>query len=534
MAEYETGYEDEKFEHVVSESFHCIICTNVFKDPVMCSQNEHVFCRGCITQHLGNYPTCPTCMEPLTLETLNQAPRSLRNLLAELRIRCDFFERGCGKFIELGRLEIHAKDCGFAPAVCPNVECQLVVNKQDLARHEAGGCELRGVFQGIKQDMDEVKINLAFLNEKLAAHEKTMDRNDRNLKAMEENLAAKVEGIQRQLNKQEVNSGNVQRDIIKMKDSLREITKQLGRMMQPSLLHEAVVEQEPRVVISGGHDNDSALNSVEMFKLSAETWTQLQPMRESSGEVSSVVYNDQIFAVRGTCMENLPIDGVHDVESIAWETRVSKLAIDLDGRCSVVCRGRLIVIGGYNMEENTCSDSIMEISLVPPFGIKRLATMPQKRCYHGVAVFDRKILIVGGSKNGWNYSPISNVVMYDIEKNKFQELAPLPYPVSEMATVKWGEDNVIVMGGLDSNAEPLNSVLLYNVRTQKSHVLPDMKCKRYGCAGAVMGDTVIVMGGKDVNYDSLKSVECFRFSQYAWKNLPEMHEARCWASAVVC
>jgi hypothetical protein len=27
-------YEDERFEDVVSENFHCVICTNVLKDPV--------------------------------------------------------------------------------------------------------------------------------------------------------------------------------------------------------------------------------------------------------------------------------------------------------------------------------------------------------------------------------------------------------------------------------------------------------------------------------------------------------------------
>ncbi len=36
--------------------------------------------------------------------------------------------------------------------------------------------------------------------------------------------------------------------------------------------------------------------------------------------------------------------------------------------------------------------------------------------------------------------------MYDIKKNKCEELAPLPYPVLNMATVKWA-DNVIVIGG---------------------------------------------------------------------------------------
>ena len=139
---YDTGYEDELFQYPVGPSLHCCICTNVIKDPVMC-HNEHIFCRACITRHLMNYHTCPTCMQPLTVETLRQAPRGIRNLLSELQIRCEFFNRGCGKFVQLGDLERHVADCGFAPAVCSNAGCQLEVNKHDLLHHETAVCELR-------------------------------------------------------------------------------------------------------------------------------------------------------------------------------------------------------------------------------------------------------------------------------------------------------------------------------------------------------------------------------------------------------
>jgi hypothetical protein len=103
-----------------------------------------------------------------------------------------------------------------------------------------------------------------------------------------------------------------------------------------------------------------------------------------------------------------------------------------------------------------------------------------------------------------------------------------------MATVKRGDDNVIIVGGADSNEEPLNKVLLYNIKTQKSCMLPDMKYKRRGCVAAVVRDAVIVMGGMDERGNCLKSVECFQFDRYSWQELPEMREARYWATAVVC
>ena len=570
MASYVTGYDDERFEQVISQSFHCIICTNVFKDPIMCRHNEHLFCRACITKHLMNSQTCPTCMEPLTVDTLTQAPRGVRNILDELKIRCEFFDRGCAKFVELGDLERHVTDCGFAPVVCSNAGCQLEVNKQDLIHHETAVCELRRVqchnCNELSQEMDAMEVNLAAINEKLDRNEKKLDRNERkmsetvqrietNWKAVEQNLVAKVDLVQEQLNKQEVSDRHVQGDIVEMKKSLIVITNQLERMTQQAS-HEVEAEQEemkkgiadademdrePKVVIAGGYNRGRNLNSVEMFSLSTRTWTPLQPMKECRSRASSVVYNNQVVVTGGLgnngsikSMERLSTNAVQADQSITWEKLTAELHGLLMGHCSVVNNGRLIVIGGYDVDKCAYSDSITEVSLVPPYTTKLLATMPQTRCYHGVAIFGDKIVIVGGREHPYSQEALKSVVMYDITMNECKELAPLPYPVEDMATVKWGDDNVMIMGGADSNDKPFNKILIYNIKTQKSHMLPDMKYKRRGCVAVVVKDTAIVMGGRDERYNSLKTVESFNFDHYSWNELPEMHNATVHATAVVC
>ena len=552
----DTGYEDELFQYPVGPSLHCCICTNVIKDPVMC-HNEHIFCRACITTHLMNSHTCPTCMQPLTVETLRQAPRGIRNLLSELQIRCKFFDRGCGKFVQLGDLERHVADCGFAPAVCSIEGCQLEVNKQDLLHHETAVCELRRVkchsCNDIRREMDTVKVNLAAMNVKLDRNEKDFNKidenfkgNEQNVKAIERNLVAKVELIQAQLNKQEETNGQLKADNIEMKKSLNEIIKQLERMTQqisPEVQTEEMkkgiaegggMDREPKVVVAGGKGLKAG-NSVETFSLTTKTWTPLQPMKNPRSEPSSVVYNNQIVVTGGSSksMEKITLNAVQVDRSIQWENILAELPGPLAGHRSVVYNGRLIVIGGFDSDKAAYSDRITEISLVPPYTSKLLATMPQRRYHHGVAIFGDKILIVGGRTNPRKNAVLRSVLMYDITKNTFQELAPLPYPVYQMATVKWGDDNVMIMGGLDSSLQALNKVLMYNIKTQKSHELPDMKYKRQGCVAAVVRDTVIVVGGHDGKY-YLNVVEGFRFDRNSWEEFPPMHEARCWATAVVC
>ena len=352
-----------------------------------------------------NSHTCPTCMQPLTVETLRQAPRGVRNMLAELKIRCEFFDRGCGKFVQLGDLERHVADCGFAPAVCSNEGCQLEVNKQDLLHHETAVCELRRVkchsCNDIRREMDTVKAKLDRNEKDLRGIE---ERVKNNVKAVEKNVVAKVELVQQQLNKQEESNRRLEADNMEMKKSLNEIMKQLERMTQTS--HEVQGEQmkkgiaeaasgiEPKVVIAGG----SRLNSVEMFSLATKTWTPLQPMNKGRQETSSVVYNHQIIVTGGAdnSMDKLSVNAVHVDQSQPWENVPAVLPGRLFGHCSVLYNGRLIIIGGFDTDTRTYSYSITQISLVPPYTRELLATMPQRKSYHGVSIFGDKILIVGG------------------------------------------------------------------------------------------------------------------------------------------
>ncbi|XP_028407075.1 influenza virus NS1A-binding protein-like isoform X3 [Dendronephthya gigantea] len=545
MASYSIGYDDERFEQIVSQTLHCIICTNVIKDPVMCRHNEHVFCRGCITRHLMNSQTCPTCMEPLTVDTL-KVPRTIANLLFELKISCEFFNRGCAKFVEMGDLEKHVAECGFAPAFCSNEGCGMEVNKQDLLHHETAVCEQRIVkchsCTDIRREMDVVKVNMAAIKKKV-------DENYVNGKE----VVAKVELVQGKLNKQEESNRRLEADNVEMKKRLDEITKQLERMSQQILREvqdehikkgtaEAVGKDTERMVVVAGGRNNRALNSVEMFNPATATWSLLQPMNECRQSPSSVIYNNQLLVTGGftghgwsRSMEKLSMNDIQDDHIIPWKYFPAELPMSLEGHCTVVHNRRLIVIGGLDAKVYAAHlNKISEIPLVPPYNPKLLTVMPQSRYYPGVAMFGEQIIIVGGRKNSSHTAVLQSVVMYDITKNECQELAPLPYPVSDMATVKWGSDSVIIMGGANSEGKALSKVLMYNIKTQKSRMLPNMKYKREGCVAAVVKDTVFVMGGQDERGNALKYVESFRFDRYSWGDLPDMHHARGCATAVAC
>jgi hypothetical protein len=284
------------------------------------------------------------------------------------------------------------------------------------------------------------------------------------------------------------------------------------------------------IIVAGGFGTDS----VEMFNWRQRTWSPLQSLPKEREAATSFVYNNHVTIAGGFCsgrvddIIRMNINPNPDL-SMHWSNCPVKLPAKLANHSSVLYNDHLIVTGGYN--ENAVSDCIHEVQLVPPYTTKTLSRMPEPRQDHSTQLFDDNLLIVGGRTSDRDQDSLSSVVLYDIKKNECKQLAPLLYEVCQMATVRWG-DNIVVVGGLDKHDKTLDTVIIYNVKTEQNHLLPPMRCKRWGCAAVVIGNNIVVLGGSS-GYVAVKSVESFNFESYTWQELPEMSQARWCHTAVV-
>ena len=95
----------------------------------------------------------------------------------------------------------------------------------------------------------------------------------------------------------------------------------------------------------------------------------------------------------------------------------------------------LMVTGGH--DGNATSYKIHEVQVVPPYTVKTLSRMPEPRQRHCTEIFEDGLVIIGGTKTGRYRDNLSSVVLYDIKNNVCKQLAPLPYEVSDKATVRW-------------------------------------------------------------------------------------------------
>ena len=252
-------------------------------------------------------------------------------------------------------------------------------------------------------------------------------------------------------------------------------------------------------------------------------------MKTCRANASSVVYNGQVLVTGGTSGDSNVLSSIEQYSCNTnpfvppcWSNFPVNLPRALKEHRTVLYNDRVIVLGGCDN-----FDMIYEIQLHFPFNTKVLAKLPSPipmtGC--GVVLVNDKILIFGGLDG--RYSATAKVTMYDITKNEFQELAPLPYEVCNMATVRY-EENVILAGGLSRFflRDIRNTVVSYNIETQESSMLPPMKRKRSECCAVVDGNSLVVMGGRDMGGTVLDSVEAFDFKTSKWRNLRSMKVER--------
>ena len=474
------GYDDSRFEKAVDDHFHCSICYNVLKEPMMCRNNEHLFCRDCITEHLNvNSHTCPECNEDLTVETLRRA-RVVSNVLSGLKIKCDYSHRGFQEYIRLEELDSHVENCGFAPVKCSNEECEMIVNKLEIIHHESTVCEYRKVkchnCVKIEQDVEEMK-------------EKMED----------------VKGL-----------------MVQMFEKLRFLENTIQISSSVNYASNAFMED---ILIAGGWDSDDKkLKSVERFSWKKNVWERVSSMNVGRKGATSFLYENQIFVAGGFDSPAIEVSNLNQ-HLLQWNISEAALPFSCSRLRSVVYQNRSVLFCTCSM-----SDYVTELCLTPPYTCKPLCKMPEpQRKLYTVVAFKHKILIFGGEsvKDG---HLLKDALEFDLGTKLFKVMPSLPVAVSQMAGVRWGDQAVLIGGCVDDSRS--KQVLMYDSKTGHTIELPPMLEKRNGCAAVITGNTIVVMGGRGES-GRVKSVEAFILGGYSWRYLPAMNDVRSAGTATV-
>ena len=487
-AEDKYGHDDGRFERAIDAHFHCSICYNVLKEPMMCINNEHIFCRCCITEHLTvNSHTCPECKQELTVETLRRAPRLVTNYLSELKINCDYSDRGCHEYIRLEELASHVVNCGFAPVTCSNEHCGMVVNKRELIHHKSTVCEYRKVMchscQTLEQDVKDLREKLKDIPE-------------------------------------------IKKDVDQIKELMVQMFEKLSLLentiqISSAISHASNATLKIAIIIAGGYDSRAKpTKSVERFSWKSNVWERMSSMHVGRIGAISFVHENQLFVAGGCDNDVIEVLNLNEGQ-LEWNKSAIKLPQNCQLLRSVVYQNRAVLFCACD-----ASDDIVELNLNEPCTSKRLCSIPETARNYTVVAFGYKVLIFGGL----NDRLLDRVLAFDVRTNEFKVMPSLPSAVEHAAAVRWG-DQAVLIGGANEDGTT-NKVFMYDSNTGNTIELPSMLEERIGCAAVITGNTIVVMGGRGKS-SRLKSVEAFTLGGYSWRNLPAMNVVRSGATASV-
>ena len=551
-SKYSLGYDDERFESIVDSNFHCLICYNVLKDPVMCRNNQHYFCRGCITEHLRrNGHTCPTCADELTVETLAEVPRIVKNYLNERKIRCDHYDRGCRELVQLQNLQRHVAECGFSPVVCQNQGCGETISKRDRTYHESELCQFRKLqchnCGEISTMMVGMEINLANLHMKLAnnnaemknmntnldtkmAHTNTklnkveakvdtkMANTDTKLNDMNtklENMNTKMANMNTKMANMNTKMTNLQvnveakfeavnDEVRGIRTSLNEVKDGFGHLKEAVLEKIESKERKQEEITrnvsgtaSGGRENQHIFvaggyrgNSAEIFNYRQRLWSSLKPMTENRNSASLFVYNNQVTVAGGRC--------------------------------------------GLNSVDNMIR---MNIQPVPDLSVNWsdfAAKLPAKMFGHSSVVYKDSLFVSGGYNDDQRvYSDCIHEVQLK-PPYTVKLVSKMPEPRVDHCTVLC-DDNILIVGGKKSWScnDNLSRVLRYDIKKNECQQLPDLPYAVCDMAIVKWAENVVIIGGVDKDVKVLNNVLIYNTKTGNSHMLPPMLHKRRGCAAVV-
>ena len=579
--EYELGYEENRFEIVVSQRFHCPICFLVLKDPVMC-KNEHYYCSFCIKKHLENSSFCPTCLEHLTVATLRPASRIVKDYISELNIHCDFNSRGCPEMVEVGNLKRHVASCGFSPVQCSNDGCNVLLNARDKLHHEAEVCDFRKLkchdcgqlkneVKEMKDEMlkgqDRIKNEMKGLKDEMLGMKSEM-------KVMKEGVKGEIKVEMKEM-KEMIDQGLVCQDqmqskvVNEIKEDVKNEMKNELRVMKVEIKNEmkGMIENEMKGMIEnemkGMKEEVKGEIKGEVNKMKEEMRNEMKEIvtnavldamagiqdleverknsTQSSQATRSSDARENIFLVGGEHKKGGRDVWNKSTECFNWadQTWTSLDSAVFEGRshsCSFLYQGQMVVAGGTDDGGNR-TNTLKCLNVADPAATWKdfAVNLPVKCSSHKVVNHNDRLFMSGGwvQTTDGGVSTRSNAVheVQLVPPYSSKMLARLPQPRSYHGMEMFDQKLSFLGGRIDKKITA--SVVQYDLIRNECKEMPPLPYAMQFMATVLWRNNVLVIGGQHADTSHLNKVVMYDVITGRSQMLPSMKQQRYGCIAVL-
>ncbi|ELT91499.1 hypothetical protein CAPTEDRAFT_172031 [Capitella teleta] len=230
-----------------------------------------------------------------------------------------------------------------------------------------------------------------------------------------------------------------------------------------------VARLNDKLVAMGGYDRGECVDSVEVFDVSTNSWSELPKLLTARGRFDATQIDDCLYACGGSN-------------------------------------------GASELNSAECFNSTLNKWLALP-------DMASNRSNAGVVALNGKVYAVGG----WNGSSLASCEVYDPDTDAWTSIASLKYGRSQAAVCAYG-GCIYAVGGCDA-WKCLASAERYNPETDEWTSIASAGTPRRGAGVQVFNDKLYVVGGND-GQSCLSSVEIFDPVSHSWSFGPTLNVAR--------
>lgn len=208
-----------------------------------------------------------------------------------------------------------------------------------------------------------------------------------------------------------------------------------------------------------------------------------------------------------------------------WRSGPS-LPVKRDEPRAVAIDGRVYLVGGVDAVEQSDDglllQSLDDLTRFDPETrtYESLAPMPRALNHMAAVAYDGDLYVLGGYQQRIDANTRSEFFRYDVERDRWSRLPPLPSPRAAMAVGVVG-DRLIVAGGAEDR-DPLASTLAFDFGTERWSELADMPTEREHVAGAVVGQSFYALGGRAPHSDALDDAARYDVATDSWEELPPL------------
>ncbi|CAF4062235.1 unnamed protein product, partial [Adineta steineri] len=269
--------------------------------------------------------------------------------------------------------------------------------------------------------------------------------------------------------------------------------------------HTATVLSDGRVLVIGGSGSgpNSILNSVELYDPAIDQWTTRSPMTvPRTMHTASLLPGDQILVTGG--MSNgvfINTTALYDVGANTWTTADHMRSNRLQHTASTLSSNRVLVAGGDTPDTSGTSELYQGTRV----NRNSVSNMAYARQWHRASVLSNdQVLVTGGRVDSTNLYPTA-AELYSQRTSKWSKVAAMTGArMSHTASVT---NNIVVVAGGESLGFVLNTTEYYDTTNKKWHSAGHLIYARSKHADALFEGVIpIVISGTD-GVNSLQTVE---------------------------